>query len=164
MSPARLFAVLLAALAQAGVIAWYADFVYESHSQAAAMLAVPAVVTWLLGSMVLAMGWMPLIGAGVLAALVAFFAGWTRGRETAATGYLFCAVAIGLLAFAGWQWGLTHWPPPAPGVNDSRGTLFHVLLGITALVYVPFTAFAVWVALGPRRGFRADFIGPPPPP
>jgi hypothetical protein len=139
--------VVLAALAQAGVVAWGADFVYGSHSQAAALFGVPGVITWLLALIVLGMGWGPLLAAAILAELVAFSARWTHGRETAQPSYLFCALAIGLLALAGWQWGLAHWPPPSAGPNDSRGSLFHVLLAITALIYAPGTAFAVWMAL-----------------
>lgn len=142
--------VLLAALAQAGVIAWGADFLYGSHSQAAALFGVPGVITWMLALLVLGMGWYPLVAAAILAVLVAACARWMPGREAVPPSYLFCALTIGLLAFAGWQWGLAHWPPPPAGPNDSRGTLFHVLLAITALIYLPCAAFAVRTTLRSR--------------
>ena len=147
--------VTLAALVQGGVIAWGADFVYESHSQAAALFGVPALITWMLALIVLGMGWYPLLAAVVLAELVAFSARWMHGRDTAPPSYLFCTLTIGLLAFAGWQWGLSHWPLPPAGPNDSRGTLFHALLAITALVYLPAVAFAVRMAL------RSRAVAPP---
>jgi hypothetical protein len=142
--------VTLAALVQAGVIAWGADFVYASHSQAAALFGVPGVITWMLALLVLGMGWGPLLAAAVLAELVALSARWMRDRDIAPPSHLFCMLTIGLLAFAGWQWGLAYWPPPPAGPNDSRGTLFHALLATTALVYLPAVAFAVRMALRPR--------------
>ncbi|WP_395682863.1 hypothetical protein [Dokdonella sp.] len=142
--------VVLAAIAQAGAIAWGADFLYASHSQAAALFRVPGVITWMLALLVLGMGWGPLLAAAILAELVALSARWLPDRETPAPGYLFCALAIALLGFAGWQWGLAHWPPLPPGPNDSRGTLFRVMLTMTALIYLPTVAFAVRMALGPR--------------
>ena len=142
--------LMLAALAQAGVVAWGADFVYVSHSQAAALFGVPGVITWMLALLVLAMGWYPLLAAAILAGLVALPARWMPGREAAPPGHLFCALAIALLALAGWQWGLAHWPPAAAGPDDSRGTLFHVLLAITALLYLPSAAFVLRIALRPR--------------
>jgi hypothetical protein len=141
--------VVAAALAQAGGIAWGADFLYGSHSQAAALFAVPGVITWMLAVLVLGMGWYPLLAAALLAAVVAYAARWMPGREAAPPSYLFCVLTIGLLAFAGWQWGLAHWPPLPAGPNDSRGALFHVLLAITALMYLACAAFAVRTTLRP---------------
>jgi len=142
--------VVLAALAQAGVVAWGADFLYGSHSQAAALFEVPGVITWMLALIVLGMGWYPLLAAAILAAVVAYATRWMPGREAAPPSYLFCALTLGLLASAGWQWGLAHWPPPAAGPNDSRGVLFHVLLAFTALAYLACVAFVVRTTLRSR--------------
>ena len=142
--------MVLAALAQAGVIAWGADFLYGSHSQAAALFSVPGVITWMLALLVLGMGWYPLLAAAALAGLVAVSSRWMPGREAGPPSYLFCALTIGLLAFAGWQCGLALWPPPPAGPNDSRGALFHVLLAVTALIYLPCAAFAVRTILRSR--------------
>lgn len=142
--------LVLAALAQAGVVAWGADFLYGSHSQAAALFAVPGVITWMLALIVLGMGWYPLLAAAILAEVVAYAARWMPGRDGAPPSYPFCALTIGLLAFAGWQWGLAQWPPPPPGPNDSRGALFHVLLAFTALTYLAGAAFAVRATLRSR--------------
>lgn len=148
------FVAVLAALAQAAMIAWGADFLYVSHSQAAALFGVPGLITWMLALLVLGMGWGPLLAAAILAELVALSARWMPGREAAPPGYLFCAPAIALLALAGWQWGLAHWPPAAAGPDDSRGTLFHVLLATSALVYLPCVVFAVRMALRPQGGMK----------
>lgn len=148
--------LMLAAIVQASVIAWSADFLYGSHSQAAALFGVPGMITWMLALIVLGMGWFPLLTAAVLAELVALPARWMRDRETAPPSYLCCALTIGLLAFAGWRWGLAHWPPPPAGPNDSRDTLFHVLLSITALLYLPSTAFAVRMTLGSHPAAAAQ--------
>ena len=142
--------VVLAAVVQAGAIAWGADFVYESHSQAAMLFGTPAVITWMLALIVLGMGWYPLLVAAALAELVVIPARWMRGRDAAPPSYLFCVLTLGLLAFAGWQWGLAHWPPPLAGPNDSRGKLFHALLAITAMFYLPTVAFAMRMTLRPR--------------
>jgi hypothetical protein len=147
--------LLLAALAQAGVIAWGADFLYGSHSQAAALFGVPGLITWMLALLVLGMGWYPLLAAAILAELVAFSARWMPVRDAEPPSYPFCTLTIGLLALAGWQWGLAHWPPPPAGPHDSRGTLFHVLLAITALLYLPCVAFAVRMALRSRPAASA---------
>ena len=63
---------------------------------------------------------------------------------------LMAGLTLGLLASAGWQWGLTQWPPPPAGPNDSRGVLFHVLLAFTALIYLACAAFVIRTTLRSR--------------